>query len=313
MSNAIVIECLEFRGRCGVTSEERAIPQPLAVDLELHYQPGPMELTDDLACTIDYAEVSQRVVAIGTSQNSCLLETLAECLMMMLFNEFPVERIKLWVRKLHPPITHVAGSVGVTIERTRLAQQTDRIAHAPARFLVEQLHRLPKGRALDIAAGTGRHSLFLATHGYHVDAIDRDGMALERLSTDAQACTAGAVSTRKMDLEQPPPYEPDLGKDTYDVIIVFFYLYRPLFPYLMEALKPGGMLVYETFTIDNYFHHKHPKRWEFCLAPNELLRLTSNLRVLHYDEGGRSDNRDSRLTYTAQLVAHKPTQGGPPS
>jgi SAM-dependent methyltransferase len=163
---------------------------------------------------------------------------------------------------------------------------------------------------LDVAAGHGRHSLFLASHGYHVDAIDRDGNALEQLSAAAQARTLTAITTRTVDLEQPSPYEPDLGKDTYDVIIVFFYLYRSLFPYLIDALKPGGVLVYETFTIDNYFHHQHPKRWEFCLAPNELLRLTSSLHILHYDEGGHADDRTSRLAYTAQLVAHKPTRGG---
>jgi len=313
MPDHIVIERLEFRGRCGVTAEERTIPQPLAVDIELQRYPGDVEFADDVVRTIDYAKVAQRVVEVGTLDDSCLLETMAERLLAMLFNEFPVERIKLWVRKLNPPITYVAGSVGITVERTRLVQQIHGFGQAPARFLVEQLHRLPKGRALDVAAGNGRHTLFLASHGYQVEAIDRDDAALARLSADAQASNMSAVATRQMDLEQPPPYEPDLGKDTYDVIIVFFYLHRPLFPYLIDALKPGGVLVYETFTIDNYFHHKHPRRWEFCLAPNELLRLTSTLRVLHYDEGGHADYRASGLAYTAQLVAHKPTQGGSPS
>jgi len=309
MPNHIVIERLEFHGRCGVTTEERTLPQPLAIDLGLKQDPGALEFADDLARTIDYAKVVQRVVEIGARLDSCLLETMAERLLAMLFNEFPVERIKLWVRKLHPPITYVAGSVGITVERTRRTQQTHRLTHAPARFLIEQLHRLPKGRVLDVAAGNGRHSLFLASHGYQVAAIDRDETALARLSAEAQSANLGAISTRKVDLEQPPPHEPDLGKDTYDVIIVFFYLYRSLFPHLIDALKPGGMLVYETFTIENYFHHKHPKRWEFCLASNELLRLTSNLSVLHYDEGGHEGDHASTLTYTAQLVAHKPIQG----
>jgi len=311
MPDHIVIERLEFRGRCGVTPEERRIPQPLAVDIELQHQLERAEFADDLGRTIDYAAVVQRVVEIGTLQDSCLLETMAERLLSMLFNEFPVEQVTLWIRKLHPPLSYVAGSVGITVERTRLTQQIRQAGQAPARFLVEQLHRLPKGRALDVAAGSGRHSLFLASHGYQVDAIDRDDEALARLSADAQFRHFRTVTTRQTDLELPPPYEPELGKEAYDVIVVFFYLYRSLFPYLIDALKPGGMLVYETFTIDNYFHHKHPKRWEFCLAPNELLRLTSNLCVLHYDEGGHTNEPASGLTYTAQLVAHKPTRGGP--
>ena len=313
MLEHIVIERLEFRGCCGVTAEERAVPQPLAVDLELQHQLNPAELADDLTRTIDYAKIAQRVVEVGTLHDSCLLETMAERLLAMLFNEFPVERIKVWIRKLHPPIPYVAGSVGITVERTRLTQQIHHAGHAPARFLVEQLPRLPKGKALDVAAGSGRHALFLASHGFQVDAIDRDDTALEQLSADARTRNLNAIATRTINLEQPPPHDPDLGKEAYDVILVFFYLYRSLFPHLIDALKPGGMLVYETFTIDNYFHHKHPKRWEFCLAPNELLRLTSSLHVLHYDEGGHTDHRGFPLTYTAQLVAHKPIRGGPPS
>ncbi|MBI3355435.1 MAG: dihydroneopterin aldolase [Nitrospirae bacterium] len=310
MSGRIIIEQLEFRGRCGVTPEERARPQPLAVDLELNCQLGPAGLSDNLTHTIDYARVAQRVVEVGTAQDSRLLEAMAERLLAMLFEEFPIERVKLWVRKLHPPINYVTGSVGVTVERTRLTQQLQHADPAPARFLVQQLHRLPKGKVLDIAAGSGRHSLFLASQGYQVDAIDRDAQALAELSAAAQTRQLTTITTRTIDLEQPAPYEPDLGKEIYDVILVFFYLYRSLFPYIIEALKPGGVLLYETFTIDNYFHHKHPKRWEFCLAHNELLRLTSNLQVLHYDEGNHPGSQTSDSVYTAQLVAHKPMRSG---
>ena len=313
MSSQIIIERLEFCGLCGVTHEERARPQPLAVDLELDCQLGPVGLSDNLAHTIDYARVVQRVVEVGTAQDSCLLETMAARLLAMLFDEFPIERVKLWVRKLHPPITYVTGSVGVTVERTRLTQQLQHGDPDPARFLVQQLHRLPKGKVLDMAAGSGRHSLFFAAHGYQVEAIDRDAQALAHLSATARKRKLTTVITRITDLEQPAPYEPDLGKETYDVIVVFFYLYRSLFPCLIEALKPGGVLVYETFTIDNYFHHKHPKRWEFCLAHNELLRLTSSLHVLHYDEGGHTGDQTSDSVYTAQLVAHKPMRSNPPT
>jgi len=312
MPDHIVIERLEFRGHCGVTPEERAKPQPLAVDLELTCHLGSAGISDDLAHTIDYAEVAQRVVEVGAAQDSCLLETLAERLLTMLFEEFPITHVKLWVRKLHPPITAVTGSVGVTAERTRPAQHIQRMDPAPSRFLVEHLHRFPKGKALDVAAGHGRHSLFLALHGYQVDAIDRDAKALAHLASTARGHSLTGVTTREIDLEQPSPSDPGLGKDMYDVIVVFFYLYRSLIPSLIDALKPGGVLAYETFTIDNYFHHKHPKRWEFCLAPNELLRLTSSLQVLHYDEGGHPESRTSGLTYTAQLLAHKPLHSGSP-
>jgi dihydroneopterin aldolase len=310
MSGKIFIERLEFRGRVGITPEERSRPQPLAIDVELDCQLDAAGRSDRLENTVDYATIARRVVEVGTEKDTHLLEAMAERLFEMLFREFPVERVKLWLRKLHPPLVYVTGSVGVSLERSRLAHRLQQIDPPPAPFLVQQLHRLPKGTVLDVAAGGGRHSLFLAAQGYHVDAIDRDEQALARLASAARERRWSTITTRTLDLERPAPHEPNLGKETYDGIVVFFYLYRSLVPHLMDALKPGGVLIYETFPIDNYFHHKHPRRWEFCLAPNELLRLASTLQVLHYDEGAHEGGQGS--VYTAQLVAHKPARPNAP-
>lgn len=311
MSGHVIIEQLEFRGRCGVTPDERARPQPLAVDLELDCRLETAGASDDLAHTIDYAKVAQRVVDIGTVQESQLLETLAERLLAALFEEFPINRTKLWLRKLHPPISLVTRSVGICIERTRLMQRVIRADPPPAEFLVQQLHRLPKGKVLDVASGKGRHALFLASLGYQVEAVDRDEQALVQLSASARARHLSGISSRVLDLEQQSPQELNLGHATYDVIIVFFYLNRPLFPSLIDALKPGGVLLYETFTVDNHIQRRHPKRREFCLAPCELLSLTSGLRILHYDEGLHEGTSGLESVYTAQLVAQKPVTPGP--
>lgn len=312
MVSQIIIERLEFRGRCGVTPEERARPQPLAVDLELDCQFESAGRSDDLRHTIDYAIVAERVVELGTSQESRLLEALAERLVTALFDEFRVDRVKLWLRKLHPPITQVTRSMGITVERTRLAQQLIGAEPPPANFLVHQLPHLPtKGKVLDVAAGTGRHALFLASLGYQVEAVDRDIQALAQLSSTAHARNFTELTTRTVDLEPPPPQRPNLGQDAYDVILVFFYLTRPLFPHIMNALKPGGLLLYETFLIDNHLHHHHPRRREFCLLHNELIRLTFDVRVLYYDEGPHKADHDAKSVYTAQLVAQKPLPTGP--
>ena len=310
MGEHVVIEQLEFRGRCGVTPEERARPQSLAVDLELDCGQEAAGLSDDLVHTIDYAKVAQRAVDIGTLQESQLLETLAERLLAALFEEFPIGRIKLWLRKLHPPISFVTRSVGINIERTRLEQQVLRTYPPPAQFLVQQLHRLPKGKVLDVASGSGRHALFLASLGYQAEAIDRDEQALAQLSADARLRQLTGISSRVLDLEQPAQ-EPNLGHETYDVILVFFYLNRPLFPSLIDALKPGGVLLYETFTVDNHIQRQHPKRREFCLAHSELLALTPGLRILHYDEGPHEGTSGLESAYTAQLAAQKPLAPGP--
>jgi dihydroneopterin aldolase len=306
MPEQIIIERLEFRGRCGVTPEERAKAQPLAVDLKLDCRIGPAGHSDDLAHTIDYAAVARRIVDIGTAQEACLLETMAERFLSTLFTEFPIEGATLWLRKLHPPISQVTTSVGISLTRTRLQHHPEQSGSAPAPFLLQQTHRLPKGLVLDVAAGSGRHALWLAAQGFHVDAVDRDSAALAQLAQSAAAHRLPAITTRTVDLEQPAPFDPAFGRERYDAIAVFFYLHRPLFPLLIEALKPGGVLIYETFTIDNHLRHGHPRRREFCLAQNELLSLASPLHIRHYDEGAHDGVQGSGATYTAQLVAQKP-------
>lgn len=292
-----------------MTNEERARPQSLAVNLELDCSLDAAGRSDDLAHTIDYAQVAQRIVAVGAAHDSHLLEAMADRMVTTLFDEFPIEHITLWLRKLHPPITHITRSVGITIERTRHNHQLHLADPAPAPFLVQQLHRLPKGHALDVASGIGRHSLFLASHGYTIDAVDHDTSALSQLATTAQARKYTGITTKPIDLEQGAPNEPNLGHEEYDVILGFFYLARSLFPHLLKALKPGGVLVYETFTTDNHLHRNHPKRQEFCLAHAELLELTSGLRVVHYDEGLHETTHSLEPIYTAQLLAQKPLRG----
>ncbi len=305
MAERIMIERLEFYGRCGVTEEERRKPQLIAVDLDLEAAVESAALSDRLDETVDYARVAERVVALSTTLTCRLLETLAEQLVGMLFVEFPIDRVRLWIRKLHAPLAMVAGSVGIRFERTRAAHQAKSLQPGPAPFLLQQFARLPNGNVLDVAAGRGRNALYLLAQGSQVDAIDRDSEALTALQAAAGARHLSGLTTRVLDLEASTDRPPSLGQKCYDAVVVFFYLHRPLFPVIIDALKPNGILLYETFTIDNYFRHQHPRRWEFCLAQNELLRLTSPLRVLHYDEGEHDGGHGSGPCYTARLVAQK--------
>jgi len=168
---------------------------------------------------------------------------------------------------------------------------------------------LPKGRALDVAAGSGRNALYLASHGFQVDAMDRDDQAMAQLAATAKQRNLPNLSVHTVDLERKAEERPEFPKQEYDVIVVFFYLHRPLFPAIIDSLKPNGVLVYETFTIDNYLRHHHPRRWEFCLAHNELLRLTSTLRVLSYDEGEHEGGHGPGSVFTARLVAQQAGSG----
>src|ERR1043166_1430476 len=120
MSDRLFIEHLEFQGHCGVTLEERQIPQPIAGDVELAPPATPAAAaTDDLAQTVDYARVAERIVEIGRSRHFHLVETLAESLVAMMFAEFPFSPARLWVRNPPPPLKDVRGSVGVRVDRSR--------------------------------------------------------------------------------------------------------------------------------------------------------------------------------------------------
>jgi len=303
MSERLIIERLEFQGHCGTTAAERRVAQPIGVDLELEYPLGAAAETDNIERAVDYAKVAERIIEVGGGQECCLLETLAERLSAMVFAEFPVSRISLWVRKLVPPVAGVRGSVGVRLDRTRASQIMD---PRPSRFLMEQLPLLPKGTALDVATGRGRNALYLAAQGYAVEAIDRNEQALAEVAATARQRNLTNLAVRHLDLEADPDSPPDFPKERYDVILGFFYLYRPLFPPLLQALKPGGMLVYETFLIDNHLRGRHPRRREFCLSHNELLRLTTGLRILHYDEGEHEGAHGDEPAFTARLLAAKP-------
>jgi dihydroneopterin aldolase len=287
-----------------VTTAERRALQPIAIDLEIEYAPGTFALaasTGDIAHAVDYAAVAARLLEVGRKQPYVLLETLGEELLAMLFTEFPVAAAKLWVRKTIPPVAGVSGSVGVRLERTRPLAVAD---SSPAQFLKDHVHLLPTGHALDVACGRGRNTLFLAAQGYTIDAIDRDEQALAETAAAAAQRGLTSVTVRAVELEDPA-HPPDIPAARYDAVLVFFYLYRPLFPALLRALKPGGALICETFLIDNHLRRQHPRRPEFCLAHNELLHLAAGMRILHYREGEHADVHGGGSAFTARLIAQR--------
>jgi SAM-dependent methyltransferase len=139
---------------------------------------------------------------------------------------------------------------------------------------------LPPGDALDVACGRGRHALWLAKHGWRVTAVDRDADVLRELESEARR-QGLTVTARVADLESGPaplPYQ------AFDVIVAVHYLHRPLFPGLLAALRPGGVLVYETFTTAQAVRGK-PTNPDFLLRPGELRDLVSPLEILEWREG----------------------------
>ena len=115
----------------------------------------------------------------------------------------------------------------------------------PAALLVEQASLLPpRGKALDVAMGTGRNALYLASLGYEVTGIDISPVAVARCRAEAQR-RGIRIEAVCADLTSYP-----LARESYDVVLNFYYLDRELCPRLVEALRPGGVLVFETFTLE---------------------------------------------------------------
>jgi tellurite methyltransferase len=152
---------------------------------------------------------------------------------------------------------------------------------APSEWLVKNHHLLPPAaRALDVACGRGRNALWLAAHGFETTAIDRDPAAIDALAARARAERL-PLTALAMDLEAAGV---TVGLEVYDVVVVVHYLHRPLFPALLAALRPGGVLVYETFTVAQASRGR-PTNPAFLLEPGELARLVAPLEILAAREG----------------------------
>jgi tellurite methyltransferase len=166
----------------------------------------------------------------------------------------------------------------------------------PAPFLEELLPSLPRGRAIDVAAGSGRNAVFLALHGYVAEAWDHDDGALERAAALARRHGV-AIEPVVADLERR---RPPLPADAYDLVVVFRFLHRPLFPDLERALRPGGALVYETYR-DGQERYGRPKQRRFLLRAGELSSAFPGLSVERYEEPEPEGG-----PITARLLARKP-------
>lgn len=158
---------------------------------------------------------------------------------------------------------------------------------APSDWLVEHAAILPShGLALDVACGRGRHARWLAGRGLHVHAVDLNADAVRELHAAARAQQL-PIQAEVMDLETPGVA---LAPGRYDVVVCVHYLHRPLFTVLIEALRPNGLLIYETFTRAQAKRGK-PTNPAFLLEPGELVSLTASLTLLDQREGefGRRD------------------------
>lgn len=169
----------------------------------------------------------------------------------------------------------------------------------PAAVLTENSHLLPEhGTALDLACGRGGNALYLAAHGLETSAWDYADAAIDRLRNTAADCHLQIECIVRDVCRQPP--EPD----TFNVIVVSHFLDRSLAPHIMQALRPGGLLFYQTFIRDK-LGTSGPTNPDFLLAPNELLQLFAGMHLCFYREDGRVGNLDQGLRDEARFIGQK--------
>jgi 2-polyprenyl-3-methyl-5-hydroxy-6-metoxy-1,4-benzoquinol methylase len=145
-------------------------------------------------------------------------------------------------------------------------------------------------RALDLACGLGQNGLWLAEQGYSVDLLDISREALRQAQAQAAARGIRSVNFRQVDLD-----EIALQSEAYDLICVFRFLHRDLFPTIRAAVKPGGRVVYGSYTLLYHEHAPYIDPREL-LQPGELAGYFADWHLLRHEANGDF----------AQVVAQRP-------
>ena len=182
-----------------------------------------------------------------------------------------------------------------------------------AGIVSEWLPLLPRGPALDLACGTGRHALLLAALGIAVTAVDWSGTALDILENRARraklpvsradAASMAESGSRGIRLIQANLEELNFSDHSFSLILCFHYLQRSLFPQIVRALRPGGLLLFETYTRAQLNYSGSPRNPAHLLEIGELRTAFPGLHALFYRELNAGQG-------IASMVAQRPQHKG---
>ena len=182
-------------------------------------------------------------------------------------------------------------------ERWDEKYQNNKIPDEPIKLITDYAELATGKQALDIACGMGRHSKYLASLGFEVDALDISSVALEKLNGIPH------IHAKEVDFDTYT-----LPKKKYDLIVCTYYLERKLFPQMIEALKPNGIILFETF-----LHHpeneRAPSNPTFMLNEGELeATFDDKCELLHIPEFWDNDYQGYKTMKTS-MVAKKKSGG----
>ncbi len=151
----------------------------------------------------------------------------------------------------------------------------------PSEWVRKHLHLVkPNSSVLDLACGTGRHTILMHNLGHKVTAVDINVHYIYRLQDPT-------IEVIECDLENGKKW-PFSGR-SFDVIITTNYLYRPILHYMLSSLAKDGILIYETFAVGNELFGK-PSNPNFLLKDRELINICKSLKIISYES----------------LIVHKP-------
>ena len=159
---------------------------------------------------------------------------------------------------------------------------------SPSGWVVRWAPLVTQGTVLEIACGSGRHAKFFLERNLKVVAVDRDAQDIP-----------GARFIRA-DLEDGSPWP--LPGERFEAVVVTNYLHRPLFPKILESLRPGGVLIYETFMLGNE-RFGRPSNPEFLLRSGELLQAFAGLQVQGFEEGPVTEPKPAMIQRLCAISA----------
>lgn len=231
------------------------------------------------ACSIPAAELAQRMNELP--KNSELLavcgdtDSLPQACDFLAGKGYQVAQQIHWTAELNACL-QAAGLLETGAHSQRLWQPAPLIARFVAEFM--PTYGIVPGAGLDIGCGAGRDMVYLALHGWQMTGMDYIPGALQRAQRLA-ASQQVSITTLQRDLETGQDPFADIPTGQFGLICVARYLHRPLFPWIKRILKPGGILIYQTF-MQGAEQFGSPRNPNFLLKAGELAAVFSDAEIL---------------------------------